>query len=161
VRPISHDRHTYASHRRVLTLLYCAGHTLGMPWTPVIRPQDIAVLEAMKADQFDVTGASRTYWDFYVGFGLAITGFLALQAVVLWQLAPLARNVPTQIRPIIGAFFIVFLANTIIVWMCFFLIPIGFFRGDYNMPCLGIRPRTTGRGSLDERRMELVGGFIG
>lgn len=110
----------------VLTLLYCAGHTSGMPWTPAIRPQDIAVLEAMKADQFDVTGASRTYWDFYVGFGLAITGFLALQAIVLWQLAPLARNVPTQVRPIVGAFFIAFLANTIIVWMYFFLIPLVF-----------------------------------
>jgi len=60
----------------VLTLLYCAGHTLGMPWTPVIRPQDIAVPVAMKAHQFDVTEASRTYWDFYVGFGLAINRIL-------------------------------------------------------------------------------------
>jgi hypothetical protein len=57
----------------VLTLLYCVGHTFGMPWTPSTRPQDLVVPEAMKADQFNVTGSTRSYWDFYFGFGLAIT----------------------------------------------------------------------------------------
>jgi hypothetical protein len=109
-----------------LTLLYCAGHTLGMPWTPSIRPQDIAVLEAMKTDRFDDAGSTRTYWDFYFGFGLAITGYLALQAVALWQLAPLAKNAAMEVRPIVAVFFIAFVANAIVVWMYFFVIPLVF-----------------------------------
>jgi len=32
----------------VITLLYCAGHTMGMPWTPATGPQEAAVLDAMK-----------------------------------------------------------------------------------------------------------------
>jgi len=110
----------------VLTLLYCVGHTSGMPRIPSTQPQDIAVLDAMKANRFEVTGITRTYWEFYLGFGLAITSYLALQAVVLWQLVPLARNVPTQVRPILGAFLSAFLANAIIVWKYFSLIPLVF-----------------------------------
>ena len=110
----------------VLTLLYCVGHTSGIPWTPSLRPQDLAVLEAMKADRFDVAGSTRSYWDFYYGFGLAITGYLAVQAVVLWQLAPLAKTAALQVRPIIAAFVIAFVVNAIIVWMYFFIIPLLF-----------------------------------
>lgn len=109
-----------------LTLLYCAGHTLGMPWTPSTRPSDIAVLEAMKTNRFDVAGSTRTYWDFYFGFGLAITGYLAVQAIVLWQLAPLAKNAAMEIRPVVAVFLIAFAANAIIVWRYFFVIPLVF-----------------------------------
>lgn len=99
----------------VLTLLYCVGHILGMPWTPSTRPQDLAVLDAMKADRFKVAGSTRTYWDFYVGFGLAISGYLALQAIVLWQLAPLAKSAAVRVRPIVAVFFLAFVANVVIV----------------------------------------------
>jgi hypothetical protein len=75
----------------VATLLYCGGHTLGAPWTPVTGAQEMAVIEAMRSVRFDVMGNSRTYWDFYVGFGAVISGYLAVQAVVLWQLGTLAR----------------------------------------------------------------------
>src|SRR5262245_60456905 len=101
----------------VLTLLYCVGHTLGMPWTPSTRPQGIVGLEARKGNRFDVTGIPRTYWDFYFGFGLAITGYLALQAVVLWQLASLTRSSAVQVRPIVAVFFLAFAVNAIVVWM--------------------------------------------
>jgi hypothetical protein len=45
----------------VITLLYCVGHTMGMPWTPAAGPQEAAVLEAMKTTQFDTMGSTRTY----------------------------------------------------------------------------------------------------
>jgi hypothetical protein len=110
----------------VLTLLYCMGHTVGIPWTPSIRVQDIAVLEAMKSDRFEVFGHTRSYWEFYYGFGLAITGYLAVQAVVLWQLAPLANALGKQILPIVAVFFIAFVANAVIAWMYFFFVPVAF-----------------------------------
>jgi hypothetical protein len=110
----------------VLTLLYCIGHTLGIPWTPSVRVQDVAVLEAMKGDRFEFFGNTRSYWDFYYGFGLAITVYLAVQAVVLWQLAPLANALAKQIRPIVAVSFIAFVANAVITWMYFFFVPVAF-----------------------------------
>jgi hypothetical protein len=108
----------------VATLLYCAGHTIGMPWTPATGAQEAAVIDAMKSVRFDVMGSSRTYWDFYFGFGLAISGYLAVQAVVLWQLGALARDDADRIRPMIAAFGLAFLVNTIIVWAFFFVVPL-------------------------------------
>jgi hypothetical protein len=108
----------------VVTLIYCAGHTMGMPWTPVAGPQQDAVIDAMKATRFEVMGNTRTYWDFYIGFGLSISGFLALQAVVLWQLASLARRDAKQVRPIVAVFLASFAINAVIVWNFFFAIPL-------------------------------------
>jgi hypothetical protein len=108
----------------VITLLYCAGHTIGMPWTPATGPQEAAVLAAMKSTRFDAMGSARTYWDFYFGFGVAISFYLALQAVVLWQLAALASGDASRVRPIIAAFFAAFVANAIVVWTFFFALPL-------------------------------------
>jgi hypothetical protein len=91
----------------VITLLYFAAHTMGMPWTPAAGPQE-----------------SRTYWDFYLGFGLVISGYLALQTVVLWQLASLANRDAGQLRPIIAAFFVSFALNAFLAWKYFFAIPV-------------------------------------
>jgi hypothetical protein len=96
---------------------------MGFPWTPVNGPQEASLLGAMKSDRFEVMGSMRTYWDFYVGFGLAITGFLALQAVVLWQLALLAKRELTEVRPFIVVFFVSFLMNAILTWKYFFFPP--------------------------------------
>jgi hypothetical protein len=104
----------------VVTLIYCAGHTMGIPWTPVSGPQPDAVIEAMKSTRFEVMGNMRSYWDFYIGFGLIISGFLALQAVVLWQLASLARRDAKQVRPIVAVFFASFVVNAVIAWTFFF-----------------------------------------
>lgn len=41
---------------------------------------------------FSAAGTSRSYWDFYQGFGLAISALLGVQALLLWQLAALARD---------------------------------------------------------------------
>src|SRR5262245_44716589 len=108
----------------VITLLYCVGHTAGMPWTPAQGPQEMAVLEAMKSHRFDALGAQRTYWDFYFGFGVAISAYLLVQAVVLWQVAGLANTIGTQVRPIIASFLVAFLVNAIVVWKYFFALPL-------------------------------------
>ena len=68
----------------VITLLYSAGHTAGMPWTPFTNPEATSVLEAMKTHSFEAQGFKGTYWDFYFGFGIIISVFLLVQAVVLW-----------------------------------------------------------------------------
>jgi hypothetical protein len=108
----------------ILTLLYCAGHASGIPWTPAQGAGEMAVLEAMKSQHFEIAGVTRTYWDFYYGFGVAIIGYLLVQAVVLWQLGPLAKTETVSVRPVIASFCVGFLVNAVIVWRFFFAIPI-------------------------------------
>ena len=108
----------------VITFLYFAGHTSGIPWTPVLGPEQIPVLEAMKRHSFDVEGFKRTYWDFYLGFGLIISVFTLVQAVVLWQLGSLAKTDSLRVRPIIASFFAAFIANAVVAWKYFFAIPV-------------------------------------
>ncbi len=107
----------------VLTLLYCLGHTSGVPWTPAQGPTEMAVIEAMKSHHFDVIGLQRTYWDFYFGFGLIISVFMLAQAVILWQLAGLAKR-GIQVRSIIVSFLAAFLINAALAWKYFFIIPL-------------------------------------
>ena len=110
----------------VLTLLYCVAHTIGVPWTPVTGPQEIAVIDAMKAARFTILGADRTYWNFYLGFGLIISGYLLVQAIVLWQLAVIERRMPGITRTISAGFCISFLVNAFFAWRYFFIAPVLF-----------------------------------
>jgi hypothetical protein len=107
----------------VVTFLYLAGHTAGIPWTPAVGPKEIPVLEAMKGHSFDAEGFKRTYWDFYFGFGVIISGFLLVQAVVLWQLGSLAKTDALRIRPIVASFFVAFIVNAVLAWKYFFAVP--------------------------------------
>ena len=108
----------------VVTLLYCAGHTIGMPWTPYIDPEATAVLEAMKGHSFEAEGFKGTYWDLYFGFGLIISVYLLVQAVVLWQVASLAKLDATRVRPIVVSFLIAFVVNAALSWKYFFVVPV-------------------------------------
>ena len=108
----------------ILTLLYCAGHSAGMPWTPAEGLGEMAVLELMKSYHFEIEGFSRSYWDFYVGFGTLISGFLLLQAVVLWQLAGLAKTDALRVRPVVATFAVAFLLNAALAWIYFFVVPL-------------------------------------
>jgi hypothetical protein len=107
----------------VITLLYCAGHTAGAPWTPATAPEQLLVLEAMKSQSFEVEGVERTYWDFYLGFGVIISVFLLVQAVVLWQVGSLANANGGRIRSIIVAFLVAFMLNAALAWRYFFAVP--------------------------------------
>ena len=115
---------TFLRIASIITLLYCAGHTLGMPWTPALGPDELPVIEGMKSHSFDAAGSTRTYWDFYFGFGIISSVYLILQSVVLWQLGSLAKTEAFRFRPIIGTFFVAFVINAILGWMYFFIIPV-------------------------------------
>ena len=70
----------------VLILLFDLGHTAAYPWSDPSWGVDLG---PMRSSHFNVPGFSRTYWDFYVGFGLQITTFLILAAILAWQLGSL------------------------------------------------------------------------
>jgi hypothetical protein len=127
----------------VLTLLYCAGHTIGMPWTPYTDTEATSVLETMKGHTFDEQGFKGTYWDLYFGFGLIISVYLLLQAVLLWQVASLAKTEATRVRPIVVAFLIAFVVNAALSWKYFFVVPVAL--AGLTATCLAVALVLAGR----------------
>jgi len=104
----------------VLIVLLDLGHTSGYPWSDPAWGVDPHVLQAA---HFNVLGSNRTYWDFYVGFGLSISVLLLLPALIAWQLgAPEAR----QFRGMAWLLVVLFAAITILDCVFFFVIPIAF-----------------------------------
>lgn len=106
----------------ILSLLFAAGHTLGgrQSWSPAGETE---VLQAMRSFRFDAEGVSRTYLEFYLGFGFILSVYLLLQAVVLWQLATLARVEPARLRPLVAAFLLAQVASGVLAWKLIFEIP--------------------------------------
>ena len=110
----------------VLSFLYCLGHTAGFPWTPSTGGHTDLVVGGMKSFTFEVFGSTRSYWDFYQGFGLTLTVLQLLGAVVLWLVAGLAADVPARARPFVLAFLVASVAQLVLVVRFFFLPPLVF-----------------------------------
>ena len=107
----------------VLLLLFAAGHTSGFPWSDSKWGVDLG---SMQSTHFYIMGFSRTYWDFYVGFGLFVSVFLILAAVLAWQLGGLPPESLPLMRGTGWAFALCFVAITVLSWKYFFIVPIVF-----------------------------------
>jgi hypothetical protein len=86
--------------------------------------EEVAILDAMKALEFDAMGSPRTYWDFYVGFGLFLTANLLLLSVFAWQLGALVEADPIKARPLIASLCMAFLAFAVLSAVYFFVAPL-------------------------------------
>jgi hypothetical protein len=53
-----------------------------------------------------------------------ISVYLLLQAVVLWQVASLAKTDAIRVRPIVVSFLIAFAINAALSWKYFFIVPV-------------------------------------
>ena len=114
----------------VLLVLFEAGHTSGFPWSDPKWGVDIG---SMRSTHFYIMGFSRTYWDFYVGFGLFVSVFLLLAVVLAWQLGGLPPESLARMRGTAWAFALCFAAITVLSWKYFFIIPHRFLNRDYIM----------------------------
>jgi len=106
----------------VLLLLFEAGHTSGFPWSD---PKWEWILAPCGQPTLTM-GFSRTYWDFYVGFGLFVSVFLLLAVVLAWQLGGLPPESLALMRGTAWAFAFCFAAITVLAWKYFFILPIVF-----------------------------------
>src|SRR5579864_5300639 len=109
----------------VLLLLFAVGHTLGFRQSDPTWGAD-ALLGSMRSIHFDVQGFSRTYWDFFTGFGLFVTAFLLFAAVLAWQLGGLPAETLARVRGIAWVFALCFATIAVLSWRYFFVIPIVF-----------------------------------
>jgi hypothetical protein len=107
----------------VLILLFDLGHSIGCPWSDPKWGVDTA---AMRSSHFQILGFSRTYWDFYVGFGVFNSVFLLLAAVLAWQLGSFPAQSLRIMRPTAWALSLCFAALTVLSWLYFFSIPLVF-----------------------------------
>ena len=107
----------------VLLVLFAVGHTVGFLQHDPSWGVD-ALLASMKSVHFGIQGFTRSYWDFFVGFGLLVTVFLLFAAVLAWQLGGLATEMLARMRGLAWLFAITFVAVTILSWRYFFAIPL-------------------------------------
>jgi hypothetical protein len=110
----------------VISLFFAVAHTLGgvqQSWSP---NGETAVLASMRTFRFDVMGVSRSYLEFYRGFGFLLAIYLVLQAVLLWQLGTLARADSALARPLIRSFFVASLPIGVVSWAFLFPMPVYF-----------------------------------
>jgi hypothetical protein len=106
-----------------LLVLFCVGHTLGF------RQTDpgwgvTSLVESMRTIHFDVQGFSRTYWDFYVGFGLFVSVFFLFSAILAWQLGAMNREALVHMPILTWGFAICYVGVTVLSWKYFFIAPI-------------------------------------
>ncbi|MGA9356442.1 MAG: hypothetical protein WBV46_22330 [Terriglobales bacterium] len=109
----------------VLLLIFATGHTLGFRNTDPKWGVD-SLIGSMRSIHFDVQGFSRSYWDFYVGFGLFVTVFLVFAAVLSWQLGNLAPVTLAAMRGPRWTLVVCFASVTILNWRYFFIVPVVF-----------------------------------
>ena len=72
---------------------------------------------------FSVHGQTRSYWDFFSGFGFFCTGLLLFASVLAWQLGGLPSSVLQTLMLVRWAFAVCFVALTALTWRYFFPAP--------------------------------------
>jgi len=108
----------------VLTLVHAVMHTIGGVFgKPSPGAAEVAAA-TMKANQFPFLGAMRTFWDFHMGLGLAVSIFLTAEAVVFWLLGSVAATGAMRLRPILAVFAVAYLALAVNSVMYFFAVPV-------------------------------------
>jgi hypothetical protein len=108
----------------IVTALFAIGHTSGAPWTPVKDAPENALIESMKSLHFPVMGVQRTYWDFYFGFGVSASVYVFALAILLWQIASLAKADPRRAQPMILTMLAAFIGIAAVTLQYFFTIPV-------------------------------------
>jgi hypothetical protein len=109
----------------ILLLLFAAGHTLGFLQIDPDWGAD-SLVQSMKTLHFNANGSDRTYWDFFVGFGLFVTVLMVFAAIVAWQLGGLPSETLGQMRMIAWGFVVCVGVVSYLSWRYFFLVPVIF-----------------------------------
>ena len=109
----------------ILMVLFAAGHTWGFRQGDPQWHAD-AVIQSMQSFHFSATGFDRTYWDFFVGFGLFVTILMLFAALISWQLGSLPPEALARMRVSAWGFVVCFVAVAWLSWHYFFWIPVVF-----------------------------------
>jgi hypothetical protein len=109
----------------VLLILFAIGHTLGFRRVDPRWGVD-SVINQLRSTHFNVQGFSRTYWDFFTGFGLFVTILLLFAAIVSWQMGGLPSETLSSMSLITWGLAICFAIVTFLSYQYFFIVPVIF-----------------------------------
>jgi len=109
----------------VLLILFALGHTLGFRRVDPRWRVD-SIIGALRSTHFDVQGLNRTYWDFYIGFGLFVTVLLVFVAVLSWQLGSVPKESLLMMPIVTWGLAACFVLVTFLTWKYFFVVPMIF-----------------------------------
>ena len=85
----------------VVAFLQFVGHgAMFVRARPTHGPDEVAVVDAMRAHTFAFAASPRSYWDMYFGYGLEAAVVCLVEAVLFWQLAGAASTAPALVRSI-------------------------------------------------------------
>ena len=107
----------------VLLLLFAIGHQVGFRQ---VDPQwGVTLLtDGMKSTHFQVQGFTRTYWDFFSGFGFFVTVLLLFSAILAWALGGLPMATLASLRVIQWSFAATYVVIAVLTWRYFFAAPL-------------------------------------
>src|SRR6516165_12319608 len=105
-------------------LTSCLHTALFLTYTPKHGADEIAVVDAMKSHVFSFGGTPLTYWGMYFGYGWLSTLTDFAEAVLLWQLATIAKAAPLQIKSILALLLIFNIGHIVVVSQYFFRAPL-------------------------------------
>ena len=109
----------------ILLLLFAAGHTLGFRQIDPKWGVD-SLIQSMRSIHFNANGFDRTYWDFFVGFGLFVTALMVFASIIAWQFGGLATETLAAMRISAWGFVICFAVVAYLSWRYFFTLPVIF-----------------------------------
>ena len=109
----------------ILLVLFAIGHTLGFRQIDPAWGVD-SLVQSMKSIHFNVNGADRTYWDFFVGFGLFVTVLMLFASIIAWQFGSLPSDILATMRISAWGFAICFAVVAYLSWRYFFIVPVVF-----------------------------------
>ncbi len=109
----------------ILLLLFAAGHTLGFRRIDSQWHVD-SLVESMRSIHFNANGSDRTYWDFFVGFGLFVTVLMVFAAIIAWQFGGLPAQSLAAMRFAAWGFVVCLAVVAYLSWRYFFVVPVIF-----------------------------------
>src|SRR6516164_8375227 len=109
----------------ILLVLFAIGHTLGFRQIDPKWGVD-SLVQSMKSIHFDANGVDRTYWDFFVGFGLFVTVLMLFASIIAWQFGSLPSETLAAMRVSAWGFVVCFAVVAYLSWRYFFTVPVVF-----------------------------------
>ena len=107
----------------VLTLIHAVLHTVGGVFGKP-DPGVQAMVAATMRTRFSFLGTTRSYSDFYLGMGLAVSIFLTVEAIAFWILASMSKSDAARLRPLLAIFVVGYLAMAVNSYAFFFAAPV-------------------------------------
>lgn len=107
------------------SIQYLAHAVLFLRAKPQHGKDEVDLLEQMKRKTWKFNGFERSYWDFYLGYGLLAILWGAVEIAILWLLVSTASTSSVSV-PLVGILLVANVAHAALTLRYFFITPVIF-----------------------------------